>query len=680
MIFKEIAPYVILLTLFPSIILATKIEKKVLREIDGLFALMGLILGLLITFINLIYSNNYLITLGPLLTLSSLLYLRLRPKILEDGEQLLLSDENLRITRNNFRFIRTNFPFNFQVKMEKVLNTLFWILFLFSLVIYNQAEIYHRPSIFFIFIAINVAVLSLGILVSDLVSNKKISNIMIKILLLSLLVRLSAYFISPYPVGSDPWGHADMIEIICKLGTFSSLEKYTSYGKYYGNFPIMHVYTAISALICDLATKQSMAIIGMIVPLSTIFVYLIAKNLTNNTRIALLSMLMLNFADFHIEWSIEVIPMSFGLAIYTMILYMTLERNKNEAFYASISILFISIIMWTHTVSSFIAVVSIVSIYIGRLFFRSIYGEKNESDKFSISLSFCALVLTVLIYHWMMNPQYPFFDLTLKRLVASLSMEAGFLERTTISNIQDSFDSILNIGGFLIYIFLGVIGSLSSISRKYTTRTSFSFIFMLVLLYGIFFTFPLMGMRNIMPYRWPAFIYVSFVMFSGLGMLRLSNLFKKREHRLAFISIIFLLSSFLMTTNLFTNMDSPIYAKEINQRLVSTESEIQLFKSTNNSYSGIIVADLQTARNQYEIYQDRKEVADYPSTILGDINWKYMDDKLVIWRKVSLQRPVQIHGEKNPRMLLGIDFKNRLDRDFNAVYDTGDAKAYLGIK
>lgn len=30
-----------------------------------------------------------------------------------------------------------------------------------------------------------------------------------KILLLSLVLRLSAYFISPYPIGSDPWAHAN---------------------------------------------------------------------------------------------------------------------------------------------------------------------------------------------------------------------------------------------------------------------------------------------------------------------------------------------------------------------------------------------------------------------------------------------------------------------------------------
>ena len=676
MIFKEIAPYVILLTLFFSIILFIKIKKKVLKEIDGLFAVMGIVLGLLITFINLIYSNNYLITIGPILTLSSLLYLRLRPRILEDNEQLFTNGEKFK-NIENLEYIKTNFSSNSQLKMQKVLKILFWILFIFSLMIYKQAEIYHRPSIFFILVAINVAVLGLEILVSDLVNNKEIFNIMAKILLLSILVRLSAYFISPYPIGSDPWGHADMIETICKLGTFSSLGKYTYYGEYYGNFPIMHVYTAISTLICDLTIKQSMAIIGVILPLSTIFVYLTIKNLTNNTHIAMLSMLLLNFADFHIEWSIEVIPMSLGLAIYTIIIYLILGKAKNKMLYSLILILFVFIITWTHTVSSFIVLVSIISISIGSSFFKLIF-RKDESENLLIDFSFCVLLIAVLLYCWMMNPQYPFFDLTLQRLVDSLSYEAGFLERTTISNIPDSFDSIINIGGFLIYIFLGVIGSISYISKKYRNRTLFSFIFMLLILYCIFFIFPLMGMRNIMPYRWPAFIYVTFVMFAGMGMMRLSNIFEKRKYRLAFISILLLFSSFLMTTNSFTNMDSPIYAKEANQRLVSTESEMQFFESTNNFYSGTIIADLQTTRNQYKIYQDRKKVGDYPSTNSGDLNWTFMNDKLVIWRKVSLERSVQVQGKKNPKMILGINFKNKLDTDFNTIYDTGDSKAYLG--
>jgi hypothetical protein len=72
MLFKEIAPIIILLTLIISASIAVKVKRSSIFTIDGTFAILGTILGLLITSFNLIYSNNYLISLGPLLTIASL--------------------------------------------------------------------------------------------------------------------------------------------------------------------------------------------------------------------------------------------------------------------------------------------------------------------------------------------------------------------------------------------------------------------------------------------------------------------------------------------------------------------------------------------------------------------------------------------------------------------------------
>ena len=54
-----------------------------------------------------------------------------------------------------------------------------------------------------------------------------------------------------------------------------------------------------------------------------------------------------------------------------------------------------------------------------------------------------------------------------------------------------------------------------------------------------------------------------------------------------------------------------------------------------------------------------------------------MNGKLVIWRKVSLTRPVQMAGYRHPAMLLGTEFKNHLDNNFSCISDTGEARAYL---
>jgi hypothetical protein len=52
-----------------------------------------------------------------------------------------------------------------------------------------------------------------------------------------------------------------------------------------------------------------------------------------------------------------------------------------------------------------------------------------------------------------------------------------------------------------------------------------------------------------------------------------------------------------------------------------------------------------------------------------------MKDKLIVWRKTSLERSVQI-GDSS--IVLGNEFKKHLDSNFNSIYDVGDSKFYLG--
>ncbi|MBE9592908.1 MAG: hypothetical protein IMF19_05455, partial [Proteobacteria bacterium] len=181
--FKEIAPYVITATVIICALIAIKIKKEDVLTIDGIFAVAGFMLGLFITSLNLIYSNNYLISLGPLLAIACLLYLRFRPKILTGGIDLNL---------------------NFNSKTLKIVNILYWLCISIALISYYQAPPYYRPPIFFFCISLGAALLGLEILASKFKDNYNVFGIIYKILFISLILRASAYFISPYPIGSDP--------------------------------------------------------------------------------------------------------------------------------------------------------------------------------------------------------------------------------------------------------------------------------------------------------------------------------------------------------------------------------------------------------------------------------------------------------------------------------------------
>ncbi len=655
MIFKEIVPMVIILTLIISILIAFRIKRFDVLSIDGKFAVIGIVLGIFITSLNLIYSNNYLITLGPIMIVACLLYLRKREMLLKE---------------------KTDQIFNFDIKTLKIIQIIYWICITTALVSYHQANLYYRPPIFFISISVALAFLGLEILSSNYDKKLNIYKIISKILLISLILRYSAYFISPYPIGSDPWAHAEIINDFSLYGT-SNLQQIHPY---YSNYPLMHIFASITGILGDFTAKESMFVVGVALVLSTIFVYLIVKNITDNTNLALFSMLLINFSDFHIQWSVQVIAMTFGIAFYTIGIYLLIaQKDKFAVIYKLFLILFIYSIIWTHTVSSMVLMVSLISLYAGLIVYKLIYSDKNISAKSTISMTLCLLFAVVLIHHWM-DPNYPFFESITRGLINSLSNEAEFLGRSAISNIRDSWSSILEILGFLILIFFGILGSLYSLSTKHTNITKFSLIFMLIILFFVFFAFPALGMRNIVPYRWPAFIYTTFVLFAGIGIFQFINSARNKYYMAVFVLILLSTLSFFMITNSMANVDSPIYGKDLNQRMVWTESEMKLFTSINNSYSDYIVSDIQTFRRPFKTYLKRGTVTAYQKTPEGDLNWEYMGDKLLIWRKSSLDRPVQVQGYRSPSIILGMNFKRYLDINYSNIYDTGEAKAYLKFK
>lgn len=651
MIIKEAVPFVILFTIVLALILLKRMDLANVYTIDGSFSLLGAFLGLFILLLNLVYTNNYLITIGPLLVIICLTYLHYRNKILVPN---------------------INYSSYLTASKLKIIKIIYWVCITVGLICYFYSAPYYRPLIFFISMSVGITMVSL-----DIISSKKNKNestrILAKILLLSLIIRNSAFFISPYLVGSDPWGHSDFINDIYKFGSLNVPLTQTS--SYYIDYPIMHIYVAISSLITDLNIKSSMSIIGALAVISTLFVYLIAKNITKDDTVSLLVALLINFADFHIRWSIEVIAMTFGVVLFTAAVYIIVNKDlKNQVIIQILLIASIILISWTHTISSFILLISIISLYSGSLFYELLYKRNKINSLVSFEKPFlrynvAILFGVILIFHWM-DPRYSFFQAVTRGIITALSQDASFLGRTD-QYASGNLDSILNIFGFIIYLAFGIIGSLYSLSKINSNQKKFSLIFTQIILFFIFFVFPVFGIRNIMPDRWPAFIYVFFSIFIGLGLIQFINVISKKGQALFLLFIIFT-SSFFMITDSSTNRDSPIYGEEINEKLVWSESEINMFTNVNELYDGVIVSDLQTIHRPFRTYLKRDKVNELPL----NLDWNFIDDKMFIWREATLTSPIyDINGNG---LILGKSFMENLEVKFNKVYDTGSSRAYLG--
>jgi hypothetical protein len=539
--YSDFAPIVILLTLVLSLVIGRNITRENIKGIDGILASLGFLFGLSMTCMNLIYTHKVLFLLSPVIAVSCLLYLRYRSEFKEglDTHLLNLSNQN-----------------------SKILSVIWWILISVALITFYLSDIYTRHPLFFVFVSGSVAILGIQIITSHELNETNPLIFTAKILLISLILRASAYFVSPYPIGSDPWAHREYVKYFVELGQVAVPSDFSFY---YVNYPIAHLHAACTSLLASISPHNAMYLWGVILTLSTIVTFLIVRMLTGNIQLALLSMLLLNFVDAQIQWSIQVLAMSFGIAIYAFIIFLALRiysKPEDKVKYIPFMLLFLGIIVWTHTISAFIALLSLFALIAGYILYEILYNQNIlsfQSQYAQLLIVPLILFAVITVYHWM-DPSFPFFDWTSQKLLKSLSLESEFLGVTTLSNISGRWEELFQPAGFCLYTFFGIIGVLyCSSHNKEQAKKYFPLITLVILLFSVCYVFPIFGMRNIAPDRWPAFAFVCFALFVGLGIFCALSLLKTKRTILYAIATFLFIGSFFMITNANTNHDSPLF-------------------------------------------------------------------------------------------------------------------------
>lgn len=657
--YSDLAPIVILLTLVLSFVIGRNITRESLKGIDGIFAVLGFLFGLFMTLMNLVYTSNALFLLSPVIAISCLLYLRYHNEFKEGPHSSLLEISH----RNN-----------------TILSIVWWSLICAALITYYLSEIYTRHPLFFILISGAVAVLGVQIITSRGLNASNILIFIVKILLLSLILRYSAYFVSPYPIGSDPWAHREYIRYFLELGRVAVPPDFSVY---YVNYPIAHLHAACTSLLASISPHDAMFLWGVILTLSTIVTFLIVRMLTGNVQLALVSMLLLNFVDAQIQWSIQVLAMSFAIAIYAFIIFFALKiylKPKDRIKYLPFMLVFLGIIVWTHTISAFITLVSLFALVVGYILYEILYNrnilsfQSQTARLLILPLIFLAVII---VYHWM-DPAYPFFDITFGGLLRSLSMEAEFLGATTLSNVHGRWEELLQPAGFCLYTFFGIIGTLYCLSRKEQAKKYGPLVVLALVLFFIRYAFPIFGMRNIIPDRWPAFAFVCFALFVGFGIYCALSLLKTKRAIFSFVIIFFFIGSFFMITDEATNQDSPLYGEEVFIKLIWTESEMRMYTHINETYDGTIIADAQTTSRPLKTYLKNQRSVSYRILSDGTMDTYSLSSGLVLWRKDSLSRPMVVRDDRYvTNMLLGNQFWGYLNNNYCCISDTHTARSYL---
>ncbi len=662
--YSDLAQIAILLTLVLSFVVGRNNTRKNLKGIDSILAALGFLFGLFMTFMNLVYTSNALFLLSPVIAISCLLYLRYRNEFKDGSHRSLLEISNRNST---------------------TLSIIWWLLISVALVTYHFSEIYTRHPLFFILISGAIAVLSVQIITFHDLNKTKIVIFIAKILLLSLTLRASAYFVSPYPTGPDSWSHAEYISYFLDFGKITVPPDFSAY---YVNYPIAHLHAVCTSLLTSISPHDVMFLWAVILTFSTIVTFLIVWMLTGNVQLALISMLLLNFVDDQIQWCIHTMAMTFGIVIYAFIIFFALKvylEPKDKLKYIPFMLVFLYIIVWTHTISAFITLVSLLALVVGYILSEILNNQniynwiilpfRSQSVRLlMVPLVFLAVIIT---YHWM-DPSYPFFDKSFSGLFKSLSQEAEFLGATTLSNVHGRWEELLQPIGFCIYTFFGIIGTLYCSSHKEQAKKYFPLIVLVLGLFFVRYAFPILGMRDILPGRWPAFALVCFVLFVGFGVYRALGLLKSKRVILCAVAFIFFIGSFFMITSAPANPDSPLYGEEVSTKSIWTESEMNMCVHIDETYGGTIIADHNTMLRVFEVYLKTNSAKAYKITRDGQIDMDVLAQGLVVWRKSSLNRLTTCADAKYvTNLLLGDEFYQYLDNNYSCIINTCEGRGFL---
>ena len=640
-----------------------KIGKTLLNFPDIFFAIVGLILGIIITSLYLMSSTIYLLAVGLPLFFGCSVYIYYTSKQCK----IYLCEYG-----NNTR---------------KINNIFFVLFFTSSLYVLSIHEI--RPVLYFI--VISLCGMSLAISILSAGGKNDILIEISKIILLALNLIYSIYYSYSYISRSDYFIHAKMNNLLALTGNTNVLYDKEVY------FPLMHIEVAISSILLDVGIKDATNV-AIILPfvLSLICIYLIGRSYFD-AKTGLFAMLLLSITEYTILWGSKPQTTSYGIIIFFYILFVlhkcfhcgAIDNKKLNSYkWIFILLVFIATMILTHAVSSFVLLISLLSLFVGLTVYRYLYGNETLYSLRNLTI----LTGVGLLSHWMIaiyrKDGRSFFDQIVIFLQNSVSRHSGILNRPEsvpeyVAMLPHFHERFLNVFGMSILLFFAIIGGLYWISHKYRNQILFSFVFCTVLLLGFTFVFPFMGIRNIIPDRWFLFEYSFLTLMAAFAIVKFTNYIQTQAKKIAFLAILFFSFSLLMSSSTISNTDNPLWLKDSTPAISFTKAE-ESGMNTLSKFSMKLISDYEYGHTFLELGQNYQN-----GVILYEDQIDSLNDNVFVWRTYTLTRPVRVIRNLSTNYtninyvklqyssgIYGYDFLNKLETN-SKMYDNGEVSAYI---
>lgn len=408
-------------------------------------------------------------------------------------------------------------------------------------------------------------------------------GILFEILAAAVVIRLSALFVTPGYIGVDIWIHAlEFTDGIARQGTLEALS-----GTKYLMAPFYHVIGATGTLVFGSVRAGIYLTLGVLVPLSAVFVYATGKFLVP-ARWALLATALYAFSDQFIRWGLHVIPTSLGLAFFLALAYLVARvfydidlRAIALAFVVSLAVVF------THQLSTaivlvFLAVAAVVAVVLPSI---DTEGRVTHASTKAVALGglFAYTLITTLVV-WAYTPfsgGSTFLWRELAVVGSAITEDAGLLNLAggggggggaTGGSSFAWLTPYVELFGFALLLAAAVVGGLLLLRRNDTPGLALTLVFAGAVMFVVVFGLSLFGVRALLPGRWIAFLYAPMALLAAVGIYQL---FRGGSRPLVMVAFIVLAVGYPTTMVVAekATLDSPAF-DDRHTRFAHTGAEI----------------------------------------------------------------------------------------------------------
>lgn len=542
-------------------ILKQAIYKKALSNLDRTIAIILLITTIVWQILSI--SKGHYGMLPTVILFSSTAYLIFRDKI-------SFNDNLPEILESNRLIVFTHICFFFSVSL------LLWL---------SWNNLYYRSPLYFIVVLIAACSTIINIFCLNNIKVFNVTIVFIKIVTLSYVIYAGIYYQFDRIYGIDPWIHNGWIQEIISTG---HLPESALFSQYYSTFPIFHLNGALTSMVTNLSSYSSVFVsCGFLMAMSGVFAFIISRTMINS-KAALVVALIVPLTSNNIDSSTALIPMSLGYIFILSIIcsiFCSAERISKR-----ILIIFLSIVLiLTHSIAAFAMLLILIALFVG---VKSYYAVMKTNASYQVfSLTFIGVFTVTMIMRWMLpvSGHTAFFDYRFTHLIYSLQFDSQFaLDKpdqisNTLSNIL-----LFNEAGYLLLLAFAVIGAL--IFLHFYTPNKIGLLFLTGSLFILIYSFSLLSLDNILPFRWYLFLYLPLSILAVEGLFWVSNFIKSKIGRLAIVVLIILVIIFSMSTNNLGNKDNPFFFNNA-IRYGYTQSEFAAVHTLSDIEAGIFVTD-----------------------------------------------------------------------------------------